>query len=434
VVSVPEPSGEAERLAAARRYDVERLARSPALDTLTELVGFVLHAPLSMLTLIGAHQQLVVSAFGDEVARARADDGRVSASPGALALCNLAVQSEDLLVVPDVKVDPRFAQQASIRADPSLRFFAGAPLITAGGHRIGTLCAIDQRPRQLSSGQMTVLSSLAKLAQDQLELHHLSWRLQEELAERHRLERIKDDFISTVNHELRTPLTSIRGALGLLAGGAAGLIPDKARELVGIAKRNSERLSVLISDILDVETMEAGSFKLTRERISAQELIQLAIESARSPARQRSIAFSLTQPCVPLLLEADKTRLVQALGNLISNAIKFSPPGEVVQLTARAVDKMARFEIEDSGPGIPAEFQSRVFERFARADASDSRAAGGTGLGLSIAKTIVERHGGDIHFQSPARDGHGARFWFDIPRAGDPPPSTVDTAEIVTLR
>jgi signal transduction histidine kinase len=234
-------------------------------------------------------------------------------------------------------------------------------------------------------------------------------------AERREVERMKNEFVSTVSHELRTPLTSIRGALGLLSGGLAGPLPDEAAEMIGIAHRNSERLIRLVGDILDLEKMESGGLDFHLEPVELGPLLRQSAEAHRGYAEEYGVRVEtvLEAPGARAVVDAD--RLLQVLANLLSNALKFSPRGEAVTLRLERAGRALRVSVKDRGPGIPEAFQARLFQRFAQADASDSRRRGGTGLGLSIARAMVERMGGTLGFTTA--EGAGTTFWFELPEA-----------------
>jgi len=234
-----------------------------------------------------------------------------------------------------------------------------------------------------------------------------------DVSERKKIERMKSEFIATVSHELRTPLTSIRGSLGLLAGGEMGELSEQASEMIKIARNNSCRLVRLVNDILDIEKIESGRLEFRLTQVDLSQAVREAIENNRGFASEKAVRVELTGELPELYVQADPDRLAQVLVNLLSNAAKFSPDGEVVDVSVVGHRRRARVTVRDRGAGIDEEFQSRIFQRFAQADSSDTRKNAGTGLGLSIAKAIVERLGGTIGFENV--DGGGARFFFELP-------------------
>lgn len=230
------------------------------------------------------------------------------------------------------------------------------------------------------------------------------------------VERMKDEFVSVVSHELRTPLTSIRGSLGLLAGGALGQLSPKAQRMVDIAVNNTDRLVRLLNDILDIERMESGRVSLNVSDTEVSALMTSALDIVKPLAEKSKVLLEghpLESP-----LRADPDRVVQTLVNLLSNAVKFSSEGQTVTLSVRLVDQSVEFTVSDQGRGIPADKLDAVFGRFQQVDASDARVKGGTGLGLAICKSIVTQHGGHIGVESEL--GKGSRFSFTLPLAGPP--------------
>jgi PAS domain S-box-containing protein len=225
--------------------------------------------------------------------------------------------------------------------------------------------------------------------------------------------RAKSDFMASMNHELRTPLTSIRGALGLIDGGALGPIPDRAAEMVKRAYRNSERLSRLINDILDLEKIEAGKMQINIRNVPLDDILQQAVEAHQAYGAKFGVRFVLQEMPERAEVMADPDRLMQVLANLLSNAAKFSPSGSDVFIRARLLKSKIHVEVEDQGRGIPEEFKARIFEKFSQADAADNRRSEGTGLGLSIVKLLVEEMGGSVGFRSELNKG--TTFYFDLP-------------------
>jgi PAS domain S-box-containing protein len=256
-----------------------------------------------------------------------------------------------------------------------------------------------------------------------------------DISVRRQTERLKDEFVATVSHELRTPLTSISGSLGLLAGQWTSKLPESAARLLTIAHTNSQRLARLLNDILDIEKLESGRVVFNLSRVSVRSLAESAIEENRGFAGSYGVKVRLDAASVDVDVNADPDRLAQVITNLLSNAIKFSPVDAEVMVTVERNADIVRVIVRDHGSGVPDEFKSHIFEKFAQADATNSRQKGGTGLGLSIVKQIVERLGGRIGFDDAP--GGGAMFYVDLPiwdgRAGGEIDPNSDTAGLRIL-
>tara|TARA_R110000868_G_scaffold63100_3_gene190202 strand:- start:2682 stop:7163 length:4482 start_codon:yes stop_codon:yes gene_type:complete len=233
-----------------------------------------------------------------------------------------------------------------------------------------------------------------------------------DIEERKRIERMKSEFVSTVSHELRTPLTAIAGSLGLINGGALGEVPAAIQQMLQIAQDNSGRLNLLINDLLDMDKLVAGKMLFALHDEALQPLLEQAIEENQPYASRYQVQLKLQGPATDARVRVDKLRLAQVLANLLSNAAKFSPRGQSVEVRVQQHDAGVRISVTDHGPGVPENFQARIFSKFSQADATDTRQKGGTGLGLAISKEIIERMGGQIGFDSTV--GKGATFWLEL--------------------
>ncbi len=236
-----------------------------------------------------------------------------------------------------------------------------------------------------------------------------------DITDERRTARLKDELVSTVSHELRTPLTAISGALGLVSGGAAGEVSEKAERLIRIAQRNSERLIALVNDLLDADKLQSGTVEFQWERLDAADLLRAAVEQNQPYAAGTGVTVEAELPARPAIIRADRNRLLQVLANLISNAVKFSPAGGAVVVRLAVNETNARISVIDCGIGVAEQFRERLFERFTQHDASASRVQQGTGLGLAISRSIVEQLGGSILFEPT--DPQGATFHVDLPLA-----------------
>jgi PAS domain S-box-containing protein len=234
-----------------------------------------------------------------------------------------------------------------------------------------------------------------------------------DISEQKRVDKMKTEFVSTVSHELRTPLTAISGALWLIVGVALGQVQPPMQIMLDIAHKNSLRLSLLINDLLDMEKLVAGKMVLDFSVQALMPLIEQSIESNNAYGAQYKVSYKLTERCDDVQVNVDALRLQQVMANFLSNAAKFSPSGENVQISVSVKEKIVRVAVIDHGPGIPLEFHNRIFQKFAQADSSDTRQKGGTGLGLAISKEYILRMHGQIDFTS--KIGVGTCFYFELP-------------------
>ncbi|MCE3253096.1 MAG: two-component hybrid sensor and regulator [Cellvibrio sp.] len=242
------------------------------------------------------------------------------------------------------------------------------------------------------------------------------WAFIQDITERKRIEQMKNEFVSAVSHELRTPLTSISGSLGLIASGTLGELPSNMNSMFLIAHKNAQRLTLLINDLLDMEKLLAGKMAFDMRVQSLVPVIEQSLEHNKAYADTFGVKLELGSLPVGGLVNIDAQRLQrlqQVLANFISNAVKFSPANGVVEIHVNRRNQLVEIAVVDHGPGVSEEFRTRIFQKFAQADSSDSRQRGGTGLGLAISKAFVERMYGEIGFVS--EPGKGATFFASFP-------------------
>jgi two-component system phosphate regulon sensor histidine kinase PhoR len=234
----------------------------------------------------------------------------------------------------------------------------------------------------------------------------------QDVTERRRVDEVRRDFVANASHELRTPLTSIRGFVEALEDGGVDE-PPTARRFLEKIRSAAERMTALVSDLLELSRLESGERPPTWERLAPEEVVDevLAALAPLAAAKQIEITAQVDAP----VFETDRDRLRGVVENLVENAIKYTPSGGHVSVSARADDGSVVFEVADDGPGIAAEHLPRLFERFYRVDKARSRELGGTGLGLSIVKHLVESLGGVVSVTS--EPGQGSRFRVGLPMA-----------------
>ncbi|WP_127560393.1 PAS domain S-box protein [Saccharospirillum alexandrii] len=227
----------------------------------------------------------------------------------------------------------------------------------------------------------------------------LLWTVYEDISDRRRIERLKSELVSTVSHELRTPLTSISGSLKLLAAGHLGEVPAAASKMVSVALKNTDRLILLVNDLLDMDKLITGRMPFDMKPHALQPLLATTADNIAGYAHLHRVAVVVGE-VPPVSVKVDAHRFEQIMANLLSNAIKFSPEGGSVTIDARTTTSTVTITVRDHGPGIPEAFRSQIFQRFSQADNRDNRQKGGTGLGLAISHSIVQTMGGDIGFES----------------------------------
>ncbi len=580
----PIPADEQARLARLRAYAILDTPPEETFDRITRMAATILGTPIALVSLVDESRQWFKSRVGLEAPE----------TPRDVAFCAHTILERGTMIVTDATQDPRFSANPLVSGAPEIRFYAGAPLKSADGHCLGTLCAIDRVPRQLTQTQIRLLEDLAALVMEELELRAAGTLAVREVAEltkaeqdlrdgqallqmlhavataaneaadpgvviqqalvsvcaftgwpvgfarlqppvgvrrdraltfwhceapdytvlrsaleadgppdvatrggtaaatsdirvvrnvaaaltlpervrrsglrggvtvpvragsrlaavlefysetpladdigamssalwniaasisraieRQDVDRMKDAFVATVSHELRTPLTSIKGSLSLIRNGVAGAVDSRLGKMLDIAYDSSDRLVRLVGDLLDVQLIAAGAMSFIWDTVNMPALIDQSLESNRAYCEQRGLTLRVEGVIPDVAVTGDRDRLVQVLTNLLSNASKFSRAGGEIVVAVSVTAERVRLSVCDQGPGIPVEFQGRVFDRFAQADVSDIRSKGGTGLGLNISKSIVEAHRGTIDFLSI--EGTGTTFFVDLPLLAMPP-------------
>jgi signal transduction histidine kinase len=399
-----DPLAEAIRLAAIERYEILDTPPEEAFDRIVSIVSAVFGGSLAAITLVDRERSWHKAEVGFGI----------SEMPREAEMCDVTIAQDGVFVVSDSHTAPH--EIVAPMLDFGVRFYAGAPLRTHDGVKIGTLCAVGPEPREVTEQEKCILADLSRIVVDEFELRLAARRLAERDAELRSLNerlqvasRNKSEFLASMSHELRTPLNGILGAAELLAQGLFGDLNPKQQEYVGDIRQSGAHLLRLIEDVLDLARIEAGQFEVHSEVMEVSGLMRACAAVVRGLASSRSLRLEVLPPQDSLRIRADERHFTQVACNLLSNALKFSPPGGRVRFTALRDGDEAVFAVEDQGPGIPAELHDRIFDQFFRA-ASDAE---GTGLGLPLARQLVEMHGGRIWLES--KPGSGSRFLFALP-------------------
>jgi signal transduction histidine kinase len=386
---------EIDRVAAVRALRLLDTPQEERFDRITRLAQHVLDVPIALVSLVDMDRQWFKSCIGLDHRE----------TPRSVSFCSHAIRRDELMEVPDTREDPRFAHNPTVTEPPHARFYAGQPISASSGHRIGTLCVLDRRPRRLTGRERAELRDLAAWVELECAV------VQSNLAEA-KADRARQDFTMMVSHELRTPLTSVHGSLELLASGRFGELGPQADRQVRIAAKITDRLVRLADDVLDLSKVRSGELRLRLDDVDLAEVIDSAVHAVEGAARRRNVAVIVKG--APTTVRGDADRLVQAVTNLLANAVKVSPPDAPVEVCCGTEQGAAAIRIVDRGPGVPADQLCRIFEPFVRLDLA-SRGEG-AGLGLTITRGIVAAHGGTVSAESML--GAGSTFTVTLPAAG----------------
>lgn len=363
-------------------------------DRLTRLACRITGAPSAVVSLVDDRRQLFLSRFG-----CPAPDEDAGAVPLSASICQHVVAGAEPLVITDALTHP-LVHDNDATLDGSVRSYAGMPLRSPDGQVLGAFCAFGPTPHEWSPDQLGVLADLAVAVESEIALRHA-------LRERDRLAALKDQLLAIVSHELRSPLTGLLGALKLRLARDG----DAADPLLRIALTSAERMLRLTNDLLDFDHVERGGVEIALAQVPCADALRAAVETYAALAAEAGCALRICAS--DGTVRADPDRLQQVLGNLVGNALKFTPAGGAVELSSHLEGERVRLDVRDEGRGIPPAMLERIFEPFAQVEAADRTGKGGAGLGLVITRSLVERMGGSIAVTSAA--GKGSTFSVHLP-------------------
>jgi signal transduction histidine kinase len=403
MITAPLPSDEAGRIKELKYFQILDTVPEAAFDDFTKIASYICQTPIALITLVDESRQWFKSKVGLDATETSRD----------MAFCSHAILQDDVFVIPDSLKDERFYDNPLATQAPDIRFYAGAPLTTSSGHKIGTLCVIDDHPRNIDLKQTKILQALARQVVNQLELR-LAKKVASELA------KTKASFLATMSHEIRTPLNGILGCANILLD----TVKDKEHiKLTETITQCGHSLLKLVNDILDFAKIESGKIELENEAFNLHQFLAEIVHLFSHEAKRKSLSLTVEYgKNVPDWIFGDFTRLRQILSNLISNAIKFTEKGfvtiEINESPEHSTESAAgkevglTFSVKDSGIGINTAAQSKLFTSFSQANSSIEKKFGGTGLGLAISKALVELMKGRIWLNST--EGVGSTFNFTI--------------------
>ncbi len=405
---------DAHRLATLREYGILDTPPEDCFDHLVRTAAALLAAPISLISLVDERRVWFKARTGFTATE----------MPRAGWFCTQALLTGgSAMVVPNAATDPRFHDKPFVVGAPHLRFFAGVWLTAPNGLPIGTLCVLDRVPRELPDArQIAALTDLAALAMEAIELRSAGRAAQEtarinrlvadRLHEVHRgllaAYRAKSEFFSSLSHELRTPLNAVIGYADLVA---TGVCPPEA--LTGHAQAISEagrHMLTLVNDILEFSRLEAGEISIAWRQVPLPRIVEEALRMVSAFARSRDVRLRQEIAWPDCMVRGDPVRLKQILLNLLTNAIKFTPPGGEVRIRlTRDGDGGVEVEVVDTGIGIAPDDIAKALTPFGQVVPQDGEPREGTGLGLPIARSLVERHGGSLRIESQLGRGTNVR-------------------------
>jgi len=391
------PANEEKRLKLLKKFDILDTIEEQAYDDLTLLAAQICNVPIALISLIDETRQWFKSHHGLDVTE----------TPRNVSFCSHAILQDDLFIVEDADQDLRFKDNPLVAGGPEVKFYAGAPLIVNKDFRIGTICVIDTKKNQLTSSQQKSLKALARQVVALLEL-----RLK--IKELKKIDYMKDEFLSMVSHELRTPLTSLKGSLNLISHLEQDL-NENVKPLLDVAERNTEQLLVIVNDILDLASMEAGNLKMDMNNVHLITVLQNAIALNQLYINQCNckLTIDISKDSKDINVLGDKARLLQVVSNLLSNAAKFSAKDDGhIHIVVNKTETHVQVSVIDNGLGIPTDSQHQIFTKFHQINSSTNQKLPGTGLGLNICKHIIDAHNGEIGFSSIPQDK--TEFYFKL--------------------
>jgi signal transduction histidine kinase len=398
-VPAPLPFNETQRLAALRDYCILDTDADERFDRVTALAADLFEVPIALVSLVDAERQWFKSKYGLPVRQTSRD----------IAFCAHAILDDVPFIVENAAEHPLFSNNPLVLDEPHVRFYAGVPLVGRDGHRLGSFCVIDRKPRSLSPADIARLTKLAAIAVDELELHRAREHAEKVAATQTAANQLKSKFLSSMSHEFRTPLNAIIGFSQILQMNGAKHLSKDENEFIAAIHTAGHTLLQLTDGMLTMAQLEAGAIPFNMEPITAQDLISEAFQLHRPAAQLNGVTLS-QKPCDnELNFQGDYNHLLRVIGNFVSNAFKFTPAhGEITLGCECDAEKRVVLFVQDTGCGIPAERHRDAFQSFNRLGREGSTVAG-TGLGLSIARRLTNAMGGDIGFES--KEQVGSRFW-----------------------
>ena len=381
------PSDEAKRLKELYRYEILDTEREEMFDDIVAIASQICGTPIALISLVDPDRQWFKAKVGLD---ARETNRNV-------AFCAHAILQEEVFEVPDARQDTRFADNPLVVGAPNVRFYAGAPLISPTGHKLGTLCAIDNKPNHLSPGQRKSLEALARQVIGNMELRLKSKKLEE-------LNQQKNRLFSIIAHDLRSPVKSLLGLVNFLQDPEAYLSDKEREEFTRLLGTTATHVDQLIADLLNWTHFDRGSLRFEPADIPVNQVAERIATVLGPMAKSKGISFTSECP-EEIVVRADRSMLHSIMQNLVSNALKFTLPGGQVSLSCEKQGDKALITVKDNGVGLTEASLAKLFSLGSNVSAEGTKGEKGSGLGLPLCQEFAQKMGGKITIQSERNCG-----------------------------
>lgn len=391
----PIPTNESERMELLAQLDILDTDFEEIYDGITFIAALICNTPISTITFVDKDRQWFKAIVG----------GKGRENPRKYSFCAYAILENRILEVPDSQKDERFKDNPLVIGDPYVRFYAGAPLELKDGLRVGTLCVIDHKPNKLNEEQLKILYYLSLQVTKLLDLR-LKVKEIEELRE-------KDaHVVNMLTHELRNPLLSISGLLSMTNQCGENSTPS-FETIIDRCSKNTDRMLKIVNEFLNFSHWKDGFWELNKSRNNINTCISESADLSKGYSLKCQTTIELNLDDSLPELEFDYSSILNVLENLISNASKYSPEGAKIIIKSERKGDVIQVHVQDFGSGISDKDKEKIFKPFALYSQKNRAGIKGSGLGLSVAKKIIEKHGGDLTFESI--ENKGTTFSFTLP-------------------
>ncbi|MBX7205424.1 MAG: GAF domain-containing sensor histidine kinase [Bacteroidia bacterium] len=390
MISAALPANERERLEELRRYEILDTGSEKDLEEIVQLASTICQTPISLVSLIDENRQWFKARTGLDVPETGRD----------VAFCSHVLLEKDVMVVENALEDVRFADNPLVTSDPNIRFYAGAPLVTPGGFKLGTLCIIDKQPRKLNEQQLFALKTLSKQVIQHFELSLQNKKL-------NKLNEFQNRMLSILSHDMRNPLVGIDGLLTMMTEG--DISREDFQNIMADASGQVKMVLTLLNDMMDW-AKGAGSTRLNKTTFLLNDTAQKCLSVVKPMAENKNLTLINHIPD-DLSIHADEPMVQFILRNLLTNAVKFTAKGSI---ELSAVSKPGSWEITvtDTGTGMTPEQISKLLNAENRYTTEGTEKEKGSGLGLLLSNEFIGKHGGELTIKS--NPGQGSAFSFTL--------------------